>query len=105
MSDHRDRDSENIVELPIDGTLDLHQFRPEELSIIVPEYVAACLERGIDELRIVHGKGRGVLRRGLWSLLERLPEVAEYHLAGAGRGEWGATIVRLRFGAAPPRAK
>jgi DNA-nicking Smr family endonuclease len=47
------------VEIPIDGTLDLHAFRPAEVRDLVREYLAACREREILQVRIIHGKGPG----------------------------------------------
>jgi hypothetical protein len=58
-----DEQSENLPELPIDGTLDLHTFPPREIKDLVPEYIAECLRRGILQLRIIHGKGTGTQRR------------------------------------------
>lgn len=81
-------------EYPIDGTLDLHHFRPEELGSLIPEYIDACMERGIYNLRIIHGKGTGALRRGVHALLDRSPHVREYGPAG-DRSGWGATLVEL----------
>ena len=89
-------DDPETIELPIDGTLDLHTFSPRELGELIPDYIAACLEKGIHELRIVHGKGRGVLRRTVHALLSRDPRVAEFHLADESAGGWGATLLRLR---------
>ncbi|MRR38005.1 DNA mismatch repair protein MutS, partial [bacterium] len=60
------------IELPIDGTLDLHAFRPGEVKDLVPDYLAACCERGIYSVRIIHGKGTGALRRTVHAVLERL---------------------------------
>ncbi len=91
------------VELPIDGVLDLHTFHPREVKDLVPEYLRACRERGILEVRIVHGKGTGALRRTVHAVLDRLPEVASYRLAGEGGGSWGATLVVLRAGTADTR--
>jgi dsDNA-specific endonuclease/ATPase MutS2 len=62
----------------------------------VVDYLSACQERGILTVRIIHGKGRGVLRRIVHSVLARLPEVASFRLGGEAAGEWGATIVSLR---------
>jgi DNA-nicking Smr family endonuclease len=84
------------VELPVDGILDLHAFRPEEVGSLVPEWLEACRARGILEVRIVHGKGTGALRRRVAALLERSPLVASFRTADEGRGGWGATIARLR---------
>ena len=77
------------VELPIDGVLDLHTFHPREIKELIPEYLAACRERGILEVRIVHGKGTGALRETVHALLRKLPEVAFFRLAGGeGGGPW-----------------
>lgn len=84
------------VELPIDGTLDLHIFQPREVKHLVPDYLAACQERGILEVRIVHGKGTGALRETVHAILRRLPYVARFRLAGEDAGGWGATLVTLR---------
>lgn len=84
------------IELPIDGTLDLHTFRPRDVKSLIADYLAACQERGILQVRIIHGKGTGALRRTVHSVLARLPIVTSFHVGGEGAGEWGATIVVLR---------
>lgn len=91
------------AELPVDGTLDLHNFAPREIKPLVLAYIDACLARGITELRIVHGKGIGNLRRTVHALLDRHPRVKGYRLGGQGGGSWGATLVDLspEPGAAP----
>jgi hypothetical protein len=88
--------SEQAAELAIDGELDLHNFSPKEVAPLVREYIEVCRQRGIRDLRIVHGKGKGVLRRTVHSLLDGHEAVASYRLGGHGEGSWGATIVRLR---------
>ena len=88
-------DSDSPVNIPIDGTLDLHTFDPNDVGELVPEYLRACRERGILEVRIVHGKGRGVLRAGVTRLLARSPDVKHFRDAGPGSGDWGATLVTL----------
>ena len=84
------------VELPIDGVLDLHAFNPREVKDLVLDYLAACQERGIFEVRIIHGKGIGNLRRTVHALLAKHPEVISFKLDHPQFSGWGATIVNLR---------
>ena len=84
------------IELPIDGILDLHTFHPRDVKQLVPDYLAECRARGILEVRIIHGKGTGALRRTVHAILSRLPEVVSYELAMEDAGGWGATLVTLR---------
>jgi len=79
----------------IDGVLDLHTFRPSEVGTLIPDYIEECLRLGILDLRIIHGKGTGSLRRTVHALLKRHPAVASFHLADESAGGWGATLVRL----------
>ena len=83
------------IELPIDGALDLHFFHPRDVKTLVPDYLQECRDRGILDVRIVHGKGTGALRETVHAVLKRLPEVVSYRLAGDGAGGWGATLVTL----------
>lgn len=83
------------VEIPIIDTLDLHTFRPDEIKDLLKEYLSACREKGILQVRIIHGKGTGALRHTVHALLSKLPEVAYFRLAAEDAGGWGATLVAL----------
>jgi len=83
------------VEIPIDGILDLHTFAPGDVSSLVEEYLWACLKKGIYEVRIIHGKGKGILRRTVHARLEKHPNVIDFGL-DSGPSGWGATVVHLR---------
>jgi DNA-nicking Smr family endonuclease len=84
------------VEQPIDGTLDLHTFQPGDVKDLVPEYLAACRERGILQARIIHGKGVGTLRRTVEAVLQKLEYVESFRIAEETAGGWGAMIVILK---------
>jgi dsDNA-specific endonuclease/ATPase MutS2 len=91
-----ENDPDVPVELPIDGTLDLHTFHPRDVKELVPDYLEECRSRGIFQVRIVHGKGTGALRKTVHAILDKHPDVVGYRLGGTGGGGWGATIVVLR---------
>ena len=84
------------IQIPIDGVLDLHTFKPREVKDLVTEYLGACIERGIFQVRIIHGKGIGALRQTVHSILAKHPDVVSYALDHPQYGGWGATLVQLR---------
>ncbi len=90
------------VKIQIDGNLDLHAFAPKDVVSVVDEYLTACLESGILELRIIHGKGRGILRRTVHAFLKNHPSVSYFKL-DSGPSSWGATRVYLKKGRADKR--
>jgi hypothetical protein len=100
--DHEDDDMDDdegepvpeVVELEIGDELDLHLFRPDEVAELVPDYLAEAAARGFREVRIIHGKGRGTLRRIVHAALERSPLVESF--GASERGSWGATLVKLK---------
>ena len=79
--------------LPIDGTLDLHAFAPADVKSVVEEYVNEAHAAGLREIRVVHGRGRGVQRGVVQSALDRHPLVAEFW--DAPESHLGATVARL----------
>lgn len=90
------QDETELLELPIDGVLDLHTFSPRDLPDLLDDYLDACLDKGIVEVRIIHGKGQGILRDRVRSILKRHPKVESFSQAPLEAGSWGATLVRLR---------
>jgi len=88
-------DDPEPVEVPIEDALDLHSFAPADILSVVEEYLAAARAAGLSEVRLIHGRGRGVQKARVQALLARLPGVAAAWEAPADRGGWGATVVRL----------
>ncbi len=84
------------IVLPIEDALDLHSFAPRDIPDVVREYLLACLERGLSEVRLIHGRGTGTQRAIVRSVLAAHPLVQDFTDAPPERGGWGATIVRLR---------
>jgi DNA-nicking Smr family endonuclease len=96
MSESEGPDDPEPVELPIDGTLDLHSFRPRDVPAVVSDYLDECRARGILHVRIVHGKGIGALRETVHSALRRRSDVLRFALDAETGAGWGATLVELR---------
>jgi dsDNA-specific endonuclease/ATPase MutS2 len=81
--------------IPIDGTLDLHAFQPREIESVVEEYVNAAHEAGLSEVRLIHGRGRGVQRGIVQAALERHPLVESFY--DAAESHLGATVAILKL--------
>lgn len=88
-------DDQPPIEYPIDGMLDLHAFRPQEIKELICDYLIACHQKGIYSVRIVHGKGTGTLRDCVHAQLSKNSLVQTFRLGDGSSGEWGATLVRL----------
>lgn len=84
-----------IIEIEIDGVLDLHPFSPKDLKTLIPDYIEECRRKKIYEVKLIHGKGKGNIRRSVHALLERNNGVAHYRLADEQHGGWGATVAVL----------
>lgn len=89
-------EDEDVIHLKIDGTLDLHPFSPKDLKYLIPDYIDECFKKEIYQLRIIHGKGIGNIRRSVHALLDRSERVQSYKLADETAGSWGATLVILK---------
>ena len=96
--DHPSADSPfaNPVVVPIEDSVDLHPFAPSDIPSVVEEYIAECVKAGILQVRIIHGRGTGVQRNVVRSILENHPMVVDFRDAPAEAGGWGATVVVLK---------
>jgi DNA-nicking Smr family endonuclease len=79
--------------IPIEDSLDLHSFRPEDVASVVEEYLVAARDAGFREVRLIHGKGTGARRAQVRRLLERREDVKDFFDAPPERGGVGATVV------------
>ena len=84
------------VPLEMDGVLDLHMFPPDQVKPLVKDWLAECVASGLTDVRIIHGKGIGVLRTIVYSILDKHPDVESYGHP-SDTGSWGATVVRLKY--------
>lgn len=79
--------------IPVERELDLHAFQPRDIASVVDEYVRAASRAGLTEVRLVHGRGRGVQRGIVQAALDRHPDVVEFW--DDPMSHLGATIARL----------
>jgi DNA-nicking Smr family endonuclease len=86
---------EEIFDYPVDGILDLHMFLPKDVKSVLSEYLTECRARGILRVRIIHGKGSGVLREIVRSFLKKCPYCLEFQTPSDSSG-WGATVAILK---------
>ncbi len=80
---------------PLSDILDLHTFRPEEIDPLLTDYLELCRMSGIRQVRIIHGKGTGTLKRIVHGILKRTSWIHRFHDAPETAGGWGATVVEL----------
>jgi DNA-nicking Smr family endonuclease len=94
MADVPDGRDEPVI-LPIEDSLDLHAFAPGDIPSVVDEYLRAARQRGLGEVRLIHGRGKGAQRAVVQSLLRTHPLVSRFFDAPPERGGWGATVAVL----------
>src|SRR5688572_18405008 len=95
--DEPERASEEpVAVLEIEDSIDLHGFLPQDVLNVVRDYLEEAVARGFSEVRVIHGRGKGVQRARVRELLRDHPQVQAFTDAPAPRGGWGATVVWLR---------
>lgn len=91
-----DGGDEPIVVLEIEDFIDLHTFEPKDVPSVVESYIEAAADKGFTEVRVIHGRGKGVQRTRVRAVLAASPHVQAFGDAPAHRGGWGATLVWLK---------
>ncbi len=89
-------EEDDVVVIEIEDVIDLHGFQPRDIPSVVNSYLEAAAEKGFTEVRLIHGRGKGVQRHRVQELLTQHPLVDDFGDAPSYRGGWGATIVWLR---------
>jgi DNA-nicking Smr family endonuclease len=95
--DEPPEEGDEIFVVPIEDSIDLHAFQPRDVLAVVTDYLEEAAKRGFTEVRLIHGRGKGVQRANVQALLAGHPLVERYRDAPATRGGWGATLVELRL--------
>jgi len=85
------------VLVPVEDHLDLHPFQPKDVPSVVKEYLEQCRDAGFCQVRLIHGKGKGVQRNIIRALLQEHAAVKSFHDAPLEAGSWGATVVILKI--------
>jgi DNA-nicking Smr family endonuclease len=85
-----------IIAIPIEDWIDLHTFSPRDIPVLLEEYLLECQKNRFREVRIIHGKGKGVHLNIVHSFLRKSPLVESFRLAPPEAGSWGATIVGVK---------
>ena len=89
-------EDDDVAVLPIEDSIDLHAFQPRDVPSVVESYLEAAALKGYREVRLIHGRGKGVQRARVQQLLAESPWVESFADAPPLRGGWGATLVWLR---------
>jgi DNA-nicking Smr family endonuclease len=85
-----------VVRIPIEDWIDLHTFSPKEITSLLEEYLLECQKKGFKEVRIIHGKGKGIQRSIVHSFLKKSPLIESFKQAPTEAGSWGGTIAVLK---------
>ena len=85
------------VRVPIEDSIDLHPFAPKDIPSVVLSYLEAAREAGFEEVRVIHGRGKGIQKERVRQVLARSEHVAHFEEATPDRGGFGATVVRLKL--------
>ena len=88
--------SSDAITIPIEDWIDLHPFSPKDIPSLLEEYLLECQKKGFKEVRIIHGKGKGIQRSIVHSCLKKSPLVESFTQAPHEAGSWGATIAWLK---------
>ncbi len=81
--------------VPVQDSFDLHTFSPRDIPSVVESYLEAAIEEGFEEVRLIHGRGKGVQKEVVRRVLAKHPKVSSFREASPDRGGWGATIAML----------
>ena len=84
------------IQIPIEDVLDLHTFRPRDVADLLETYFDECIKVGIFSVRVIHGKGKGIQKKQVRRILQKIPRVKSFTDAPPEAGGWGATLVELR---------
>jgi DNA-nicking Smr family endonuclease len=101
MSDEDPEAPDEPLVLPIEDSIDLHPFAPKDIPSVVESYLEAAREAGLEEVRVIHGRGKGVQKERVRQTLARSEHVAHFEEATPDRGGFGATVVKLKLKGAP----
>jgi DNA-nicking Smr family endonuclease len=91
-----DSEPDEPVVLPIEDSIDLHTFAPKEIPAVVESYLEAAREAGLREVRIIHGRGKGIQKERVRQVLGRSEHVLHFEEATPDRGGYGATVAMLK---------
>lgn len=97
MTSPSDEPFSDPVHFPIEDSIDLHTFSPRDIPSVVESYLEAACEAGFREVRLIHGRGKGVQKEVVRRALAKHPRVSDYREAPPERGGWGATLVWLKL--------